>query len=175
MFLSSFLLLSCSKKEGCTLIGACNYDMNAACEDGSCEFDIELSLNFEVDSATLQIGISVGDTVITNPGSFLVITPSPNGCDSIISVTIELQDLNRVSEFTQLGFNIWPNPASSYLNISSPDWTPISVDIMDALGRTVWSGSWAQQISLTTLSSGMYALRISDGQNSDMKRFEVVR
>jgi hypothetical protein len=160
---------------GCTDNGACNYDSNAGCNDGSCEFDIEVSLNLQVDSITLQNGLTYGDTVITTPGTYEVITPSPNGCDSIITVTIELQDLNRVTEFTQTGFNIWPNPANSYLNISCPEWTPINMEIMDALGRVVWSAPWMQQIPLFSLAPGMYALRISDGRNSDLKRFEVVR
>ncbi|MFM7104489.1 MAG: T9SS type A sorting domain-containing protein, partial [Flavobacteriales bacterium] len=160
---------------GCTDNTACNYDSNAGCADGSCEFDVEVTLNFEVDSVTLQSGLAIGDTVITTPGVYVVLTPSPNGCDSVIYVTIELQGLNGVSEYTQTGFKIWPNPANSFLNISSPEWAPINMEIMDALGRVVWSGPWLPQIPLFAISPGMYALRVTDGRNSELRRFEVVR
>jgi len=160
---------------GCMDNSACNYDVNAACEDGTCEYDILITYNFEVDSLTLSNGIEVGDTVIFDQGTYLVDAPSPNGCDSIFTVVIELQDVSRVNEFVQTGFNIWPNPANGFLNISNPEWTPIVMEITDALGRTIWSGGWSPQISLMNLSPGMYALRISDGRNSGLRRFEVVR
>jgi len=160
---------------GCLDNEACNYDVNAACEDGSCEYDVLVTYNLQLDSASLAEGVSFGDTTIFDPGSYEVITPSPNGCDSILTINIQLQGANQVIEFAQAGFNIWPNPANNYLNIANPDWTPLHMEVIDGLGRTIWSGGWTSQITLSNFSPGMYSLRITDGKNSSMKRFEVVR
>jgi len=61
------------------------------------------------------------------------------------------------------------------LNIANPDWTTLHMEVIAGLGRTIWSGGWTSQITLSNFSPGMYSLRITDGKNSSMKRFEVVR
>jgi hypothetical protein len=43
------------------------------------------------------------------------------------------------------------------------------------MGRTVYSGPWIAEFDVTGLSSGIYFVRASSGEESVVKRMEVAR
>ncbi|WP_445737575.1 T9SS type A sorting domain-containing protein [Mariniflexile sp.] len=71
--------------------------------------------------------------------------------------------------FSKQDFKVYPNPASSVINISSQ--TPIKkVEMFDVLGKKVLSSSEEKQINTENLKSGVYVLKAFSNSQSATKR-----
>jgi hypothetical protein len=71
-----------------------------------------------------------------------------------------------ITELSQSGIRLWPNPATDQLNIELPAATrlPLTLTLSDPAGRVLFSQELhaAQSIvNLTTLSAGLYVCRLA--------------
>lgn len=82
--------------------------------------------------------------------------------------------LNNVSANNDLAFNIYPNPCTEIINISTAQMDDSSYSIFDQTGMVVQSGILMnQQIKVSTLAQGIYQLRIQiEDQN---KSFSFIK
>ena len=58
-------------------------------------------------------------------------------------------------------FSIYPNPASSYLNVESTVYTGVSYTITDLSGNIVQKGNLSDEININ-IPDGMYFISLSD-------------
>jgi len=70
---------------------------------------------------------------------------------------------------------LWPNPTSERVFFAHGDAIPSHLQIYDMLGRDIYSGSWIPEFDVTGLAGGIYFVRATSGEESVVKRMEVVR
>ena len=68
---------------------------------------------------------------------------------------------------------LWPNPTSDRVFLAHGDLLPDHLQIYDMLGRNIYSGSWVTEFDVSQLSSGIYFVRATSGEESVVKRMEV--
>ena len=68
---------------------------------------------------------------------------------------------------------LWPNPTSDRVFFAHGDLLPDHLQIYDMLGRNIYSGSWVNEFDVSQLSSGIYFVRATSGEESVVKRMEV--
>jgi hypothetical protein len=135
---------------GCTDNTACNYDMEANSDDGSC----------------LHVGDLCDDG---NAGTENDVITSACEC---VGTAVGVQEWQQY-------FTYYPNPANDYVNISCLDQNVIErIEIRDMQGRVVLSPTnWAQPaiVDLSILSSGRYTLVVETSRGIYMLPLAVVR
>ena len=97
-----------------------------------------------------------------------------NGCwgDALdFSVTVlPVEDCTAsVTDPSFLNFSIYPNPVKDYLNIDYSNSERIS--IYNILGKEVIRIGNQNTVDVSTLSKGVYFIKVSDGVNSSTKKF----
>lgn len=74
-------------------------------------------------------------------------------------------------------FSLFPNPTHGEVFLRLPRGEPVEVLLIDAMGRHIRSLSGVTahvlSIELSELSSGAYAIRVSDGQHSRTKKLMI--
>lgn len=115
---------------GCTMPDACNYDANAAADDGSCYF----------------VGDACDDG---NPASTGDVYNSSCVCEGVVSV-----------EEVATEISLYPNPASSEVFITIGGVAPADVTVFDATGRFVMNVQRTSHIDIQSLASGVYTFRV---------------
>jgi hypothetical protein len=70
---------------------------------------------------------------------------------------------------------LWPNPTSEREFFAYEEQMPELLEIYDVMGRTMYSGAWIAEFDVTGLSSGIYFVRATSGEESIVKRMEVAR
>ncbi|MES2812107.1 MAG: T9SS type A sorting domain-containing protein [Bacteroidota bacterium] len=121
-------------------------------------------------------GIIVGATdqffTPTQTGNYYVIVTQLN-CDSLQSNVINYTFLG-VDDFTdEKGFKIYPNPMSNELTIEFLNNSDkLKIEIINILGQSVYKGEIVNKavVSVSNLSSGTYFVKLSNGQNSSVKK-----
>ncbi|MBK6285927.1 MAG: T9SS type A sorting domain-containing protein [Draconibacterium sp.] len=94
-----------------------------------------------------------------------------------ISESISLID-NAIVQNQENEFKLYPNPAKSYVNVDfvfMPQ-TPTTIEIIDGYGRTVdkkLAESTSNRIETSQLTRGMYFIRITNNQNSQIKKLII--
>jgi hypothetical protein len=83
------------------------------------------------------------------------------------SLTVGTNDLVLSSE----NFKIFPNPATTKLNIDIPSSDVSKISINNYLGQTVYKGINQTQIDIANLPSGLYFITIELGQNTITQKF----
>ena len=76
-------------------------------------------------------------------------------------------------ELAGITVNIFPNPVSHQINITSNRVFDFSVKLMDATGRIIYSNSNSQKVDVDHLSNGIYFLKISES-SSDLFILEKI-
>lgn len=92
------------------------------------------------------------------------------GCASLIP---SAQNTTGVSENLpeENSLSIFPNPASGLISISyQPKTAHLQFEIIDVMGRTI-ATSFQKQVDVSKLPSGLYLLKITDGDLHFAKRF----
>lgn len=97
--------------------------------------------------------------------------------------TDESSSINDLNEFTS--FNVFPNPASSMINVEISLEKPevVSVEVMDILGQrvkfeqfnNVGTGVTSMPMNVSNLASGIYTLRVSSKSAQSFKKFTVAK
>ena len=81
-----------------------------------------------------------------------------------------------ISEVAEGEVNVYPNPATTVINIDNAEGAQISVfDLSGRMVSSVNSASAYQTIDASNLAEGMYIVRIANGDNVITKKINVVR
>jgi len=121
-------------------------------------------------SITVSVGTSIGEIrVVANNAC----TASKFARKSVTITSCTAQGMSTVDEALQL--NVWPNPASDLVHFTSGETLPDVLEIYDMLGKRLYSGSWVPEFDASSLSSGIYFVRIARGEESVVTRMEIAR
>jgi hypothetical protein len=84
-----------------------------------------------------------------------------------------------VAELTLTDVQIYPNPAQSYVTISSSSAVSGDITIVDASGRTVveleGNGDTQQRVDTEHLAAGTYVLRLVSENGFFQSRIQIVK
>lgn len=126
-------------------------------------------------SATIS-GLS-GPTMVKFAFRYFVTNGGPSGLNSDI-IGIDTFVVDRplaTSEFFASNFRMFPNPASSVLNLSSSTTTINSIQITDLNGRIVRNvevgGVSDATLNVSDLNSGMYFVRVNSAAGTGITKF----
>lgn len=140
---------------------------------------------------------SFGDgqgSILTNPthqyidgGIYTITLTANNACGSdIATLTLVLfKTNNSIEENAGLGeFNLWPNPADEYVNVTIGSQEPktVRVSLLDVSGRVLQteqtaqlSGTYTRQIDLSRLPAGSYFVSAETVDGRIVKRLIKIR
>ena len=99
----------------------------------------------------------------------------PNSSNNQACVTINRGTVG-INEIAEGEINVYPNPATSVINVANAEGSEISV--FDMNGRrvaNVASASANEMINSANFAEGLYIVRIVDGQQVTTKKVSVVR
>ncbi len=114
-------------------------------------------------------------------GNTLPLTWTPNGDTTINAYFTSIS--NSVVEGKNFSIDIFPNPTDDKLNIqlTMPVASNLAIDLYDVIGETILSDAktncsvYNRQISLKDFSPGVYFLKITSGEKTEMKKIVVER
>ncbi|MFM9004388.1 MAG: T9SS type A sorting domain-containing protein, partial [Flavobacteriales bacterium] len=169
---------------GCTEPNACNYNMSATTDDGSCLFigepcdDGDPSTILDVITVDCicqgQILNVLGCTVpeacnylpeatIDDGSCFFVGDPCDDGnentTDDTYNANCDCEGAVSVEEL-QTAISVYPNPSSTEVSVTVNGLAPSEVHIFDATGRFVLSTQRTSRIDIHTLAPGVYTFRV---------------
>ena len=84
---------------------------------------------------------------------------------------VALNTTLSVNSVTETKFNIYPNPTKGLVYINTLN--PVSIDVIDVLGKVVFSTkniNNAGNIDLSSLQKGVYLVKISNESGSEIKK-----
>lgn len=106
-----------------------------------------------------------------NLGQYDVYVTDANGCAAAYNVQVTANA--SLTENDALGVGLFPNPAEETITLTLKTDGEYRYVCYDAAGRTVLQGNFTgntQTFSLTSLSSGLYTFRVSDGKSTVNKK-----
>jgi len=113
-----------------------------------------------------------------NPGTYNVRLIVTNDCGSD-TIIIPVNSVNSINEaMIQNAFVIYPNPSNDFINIKATqiqNAININYEICDVIGKCVLSGTFntittPQRISLYSLPSGIYFVKLNGNQNNYIQK-----
>jgi len=169
---------------GCTEPNACNYDMNATTDDGSCFFIGDtcddgdmMTINDVIMADCMCQGeaLSIPGCTDVNACNYLSEATIDDGscffvgdaCDDsdantsndVYNANCECEGVVSVEEL-QVAINLYPNPASTEVIVTVNGLAPTEVQIFDATGRFVMSAQRTSRIDIHALAAGVYTFRV---------------
>ena len=116
-------------------------------------------------------GISVGEHTLRYAGTFGA--EMGVGCDDEISIPIQVETNPFVQDW-EYEISIYPNPATTVLNLASTGTSDFELSILDITGKIIKSEKMFEQtftFDVSDLASGMYMLRLvsQDGASKIVK------
>jgi hypothetical protein len=96
-----------------------------------------------------------------------------NGCGGTASSSIVVVACVGLDDFNESFVTIYPNPTQDNLTINFPGKTLESIEVTDALGRTIASFATVTDqinINLNTYSAGMYYVTIRSGGHTQTQK-----
>ena len=100
---------------------------------------------------------------VNHTGTYSVTVTNSYGCETSDSVYIQVSVCSGKEALT-LFLHVWPNPVNEYLTIEGLDGLPrgTSLQIVDMLGRTVWTGKKPEHSSIANRSLAQGCLSVTD-------------
>ncbi|TXE06265.1 T9SS type A sorting domain-containing protein [Seonamhaeicola algicola] len=124
-----------------------------------------------VREAPNQIGFAVVSSLAYRPSdNHLLIGTHGNGMyEATVSDVLGIEDVNDVSSEIKL----YPNPVANQINLDLPVLNnKYNYSIIDMSGKTITNGTTdSKQINVSTLSSGMYFIKLNFDGKTGVKRF----
>lgn len=136
-------------------------------------FNVDQSLTYVVNGEDVYT-FTPADTSVLNGSYYPVFyTDDYNSTWYVDNLTIALPTAGVVNpSLTQ--FAVYPNPASSVINVSNTDALVNNVALTDLNGRTVktvkYNGASDAQVNIADLASGVYLLTISSDKGTTTKK-----
>ena len=100
-----------------------------------------------------------------------------NGCEATDSVTVVISDCTGMTDVTDHAFIISPNPANGLVNMQFMGFSDkIVIEVINPQGQIVdrrleiIAGQNRLEMDLSSLASGIYFIRIDDGEKLVMKK-----
>jgi hypothetical protein len=182
---------------GCTNPDACNYDPQAAFDDGSClvvgqpcdDGDPMTDLDL-VNLDCMCVGQIVNVLGCMNPdacnydpnatidsgGCFFVGDSCDDGdantSNDAYNANCECEGTTSVAELETV-FSVFPNPASNEVFVTVNGSAPESVTVFDASGRLLFSVQRTTRVDISALAAGVYTLEIQHA--SAGRREQVIK
>lgn len=106
------------------------------------------------------------------PQSFSLSVSDEYGCSSILTLNdITYVDIAYIGiEEVENDFAIFPNPTQDFINIQSVSGNEFSVNLYNAMGQILYSGTNVSSINVSYFAPGIYSLEISvDGMQKVYK------
>jgi hypothetical protein len=101
-------------------------------------------------------------------GNYAVVV-TQNGCSAVSNcVSITIVDVREIKPF--FGVNVYPNPSNGLYTISGITATT-NLTVLNSLGEVLYSsiaGGATESIDLSSLSKGIYFLKLSNKQNESI-------
>ena len=126
---------------------------------------------------------STGETTeainYTTPGEYIVTITDSKGCRQTAFAQVAETTATGIDALNNsLAFNVYPNPATNEVTVSSSSMNNTSTDIAikNILGQTLWSStvtSLQSRINLSAFSNGLYFVVLSQGQNSGVQQLVI--
>jgi hypothetical protein len=121
---------------------------------------------------------------VTQHGEYTVVVTNPeNSCDNISEpVEVLVQEPTFVGHLILDNINIYPNPASDFVQISglpALSSNSITITLLNILGNEIinddLSANESQRINVASLPNGIYFLRIDNQDHSRVERIVIQR
>ena len=95
------------------------------------------------------------------------------GGDDVVIDTLFVSEnaTASIADLTQIAIELYPNPASNFINISGYGNSNASLSVFNKLGAEVMSVPFARQIDVSNLPKGAYHLKIVNGDVAITKNF----
>jgi hypothetical protein len=116
-----------------------------------------------IDSYTLN-----GQTY-TQSGTYTQVLTAANGCDSIITLNLEL-DFTGIQTSTLPSLKLYPNPVQDVLHIEGLAGKEFEYEVLSIDGKLLQNGKSQGEISVKELRKGNYVLRVGQQQVSFVKQ-----
>jgi hypothetical protein len=120
---------------------------------------------------TINATINAGETYAefgfneSEAGTYVQNLQTVNGCDSTITLILDVNSSLMDVEYSELSF--YPNPTDSKITFSS---TIERIEVIDLTGRCVLTFSNAREINIESLPSGAYYLRLTNNDKAIMRK-----
>ncbi len=108
-----------------------------------------------IDSYTLN-----GQTY-TQSGTYTQVVPAANGCDSVITLNLEL-DFTGIQPHTNTSLQLYPNPVKDVMTLVGLKGEAVSFAVYSVDGKLIKSGQTSGEIQLEDLIKGNYILKIEN-------------
>jgi hypothetical protein len=108
-----------------------------------------------IDSYTLN-----GQTY-TQSGTYTQVVPAANGCDSVITLNLEL-DFTGIQSHTNTSLQLYPNPVKDIMTLVGLKGEAVSFAVYSVDGKLIKSGQTSGEIQLEDLKKGNYILKIEN-------------
>jgi hypothetical protein len=118
-------------------------------------------------SAQFSADYTVGEVFITTLSAAGL--SASQGFHQVSDIPSQIIELNDVSQW-----QLWPNPANDFVNLSSNNISIQSVELFDAMGKLVASHSQTNRFAVSDLPSGIYTLRVHSNARVEEHRLTVV-
>jgi len=148
-----------------------NLTINASGGTGTLSYSIDGGTTFQASNAFSNLPL----------GTYQVVVKDESGCTFEGQVVV---DMSATGE--QLGgllFEVLPNPSEGLfiLKMDLPSFAKLELSVFDVVGRQVFTSQLEavsavqQPFDLQGLASGTYLLRVTDGEQSGVKRLVIIR
>jgi hypothetical protein len=108
-----------------------------------------------IDSYTLN-----GQTY-TQSGAYTQVVPAANGCDSVITLNLEL-DFTGIQTHSNSSLQLYPNPVKDIMTLVGLKGEAVSFAVYSVDGKLIKSGQTSGEIQLEDLKKGNYILKIEN-------------
>lgn len=123
--------------------------------------------------------VSVNNAGLVNAGTYSVTVTDVNGCKALANISVSIT-VGTVQPAEAWGISVAPNPGRDlvYIRTDKPLADRLQIVLFDANGRLIrdfWMETPIFTLDLSKLATGLYTLRISDGEKTGALRLAIVR
>jgi hypothetical protein len=116
---------------------------------------------------TTTVSVRVGST------SGNITVAAVNTCGA--SVTSKKSVSVKCTRSSIFDFNLWPNPAKDFITLNISTTNNYQIEIFNATGNLLLRETNKSEIDVSTLSSGVYIVRVFDAENYHTTRLVIER
>ena len=172
---SNEILSACDSLEwhGTTYTESTDTPTFVTTNDAGCDSTVTLHLTINYSSRTTIFDTADNSydwngEVLTETGEYVYEGQTEAGCDSIVTLQLTINRVG-IADVTDLdGINIYPNPTTGKLTIDAEG--VLKVEVYDYSGRLVATFTNTNQLDISQLPTGTYALRISLQKGNTVRR-----
>ena len=110
--------------------------------------------------------------IVTTNGSYAVVV-TKGSCPAQTSACIVVADMSLYDLNSEIGVVVSPNPTSDFVKIQYTDLNELSIEVLDAQGKVVYSQtsvSNGEKIDFSNFERGMYIIRLTSDKGMNLER-----